>query len=77
LLIPIATIEEITKERTAKIIPNAVGVSTSTDKHVFASLISRDTTYKLMHKMWKFNKLEKERSDRMQREIVREFLQTF
>lgn len=42
----------ITKERTAKIIPNAVGICTRSEKHVFASLISRDTTYKLMVNVW-------------------------
>lgn len=37
----------------ARIIPNAIGVTTSEDKHVFGSLLSRDTTYKLMMQVWK------------------------
>lgn len=48
LLIPITSVVKITKERTARIIPNAVGVTTADDKHVFGSLLSRDSTYKLM-----------------------------
>ncbi|XP_021967364.1 GRAM domain-containing protein 2A isoform X2 [Folsomia candida] len=52
LLIPITTVVKITKERTAKIFPNAVGIVTQSERHVFASLISRDTTFKLMSKVW-------------------------
>lgn len=52
LLIPILTVENITKEKTARIIPNAVGVSTSEDKHVFGSLISRDNTLIYMRTVW-------------------------
>ena len=45
---------KITKEKTARIIPNAVGVCTEDDvKHIFASLLSRDTTFKLMTRLWK------------------------
>ena len=44
----------VQKERTAKIIPNAVGVCTADGKtHVFGSLLSRDSTYKLMSHVWK------------------------
>ncbi|GLV44144.1 GRAM domain containing 1B [Carabus blaptoides fortunei] len=48
LLIPLASVMKISKEKTARIIPNAVGVATADDKHVFGSLLSRDSTYKLM-----------------------------
>ena len=48
------SVTKITKEKTAKIIPNAVGVCTEDDvKHIFASLLSRDTTFKLMTRLWK------------------------
>ena len=47
------SVTKITKEKTAKIIPNAVGVCTEEDKHIFASLLSRDTTFKLMTRLWK------------------------
>lgn len=43
--------EKITKEKTARIIPNAVGIATSEDKHVFGSLMSRDSTYRYMNKV--------------------------
>ncbi|XP_044761748.1 GRAM domain-containing protein 2A-like isoform X2 [Coccinella septempunctata] len=52
LLIPMLTVEKITKEKTARIIPNAVGISTAEEKHVFGSLISRENTYKYMMKIW-------------------------
>lgn len=53
ILIPTVSVLKVTKERTAKIIPNAVGVATEEDKHVFGSLLSRDTTYKLMVQVWR------------------------
>lgn len=52
LLIPTITVVKITKEKTARIIPNAVAVSTEENRHVFCSLLSRDTTYKLMIEVW-------------------------
>jgi hypothetical protein len=53
LLIPIVSVLKISKEKTARIIPNAVGVTTEDDKHVFCSLLSRDSTYRLMVQVWK------------------------
>ena len=48
------SVTKITKEKTAKIIPNAVGICTEDNvKHIFASLLSRDTTFKLMTRLWK------------------------
>lgn len=46
------TVQKITKEKTARIIPNAVGIATVEDKHVFGSLMSRDNTYRLMTEVW-------------------------
>lgn len=46
------TVQKITKEKTARIIPNAVGIATIEDKHVFGSLMSRDNTYRLMNEVW-------------------------
>lgn len=43
---------DVSKEKTAKIIPNAVGISTEDEKHVFGSLLSRDSTYKFMVEVW-------------------------
>ncbi|XP_040572884.1 uncharacterized protein [Lepeophtheirus salmonis] len=53
LQIPIRSVIMLSKEKTAKIIPNAVGLSTSEEKHVFSSLLSRDSTLKFMTKVWK------------------------
>jgi len=51
--IPLISVTSITKEKTAKFIPNAVAVSTVEDTHTFTSLISRDATFKAMTKSWK------------------------
>jgi hypothetical protein len=53
LLIPTVSVVKISKEKTARIIPNAVGVATEDEKHVFCSLLSRDSTYALMVQVWK------------------------
>lgn len=47
------SVNKITKEKVARIIPNAIGISTSEDKHVFGSLISRDNTYRYILTVWK------------------------
>ncbi|XP_017787041.1 PREDICTED: GRAM domain-containing protein 2-like isoform X3 [Nicrophorus vespilloides] len=52
LLIPMQSVRKISKEKTARIIPNAVGITTTEDKHVFGSLMSRDNTYKFMNEIW-------------------------
>lgn len=51
--IPLLSVTSITKEKTAKIIPNAVAVSTDEETHTFTSLISRDATFKAMTKAWR------------------------
>ena len=49
LQIPIRSVTKLTKEKTAKIIPNAIGLMTAEhEKHIFSSLLSRDATFKLM-----------------------------
>lgn len=52
------SVEAISKEKTARIIPNAVGIKTFEDKHVFGSLISRDATYRYMNEVWETAKKE-------------------
>ncbi|XP_035222374.1 GRAM domain-containing protein 2B-like isoform X2 [Stegodyphus dumicola] len=52
ILLPVSDVIKVTKERTAKIIPNAVGLYTVEGKYVFGSLLSRNTTYRLMHHVW-------------------------
>jgi len=41
LQIPIRSVLKVSKEKTAKFIPNAVGLATADEKHVFGSLLSR------------------------------------
>lgn len=42
----------ISKEKTAKIIPNAIGVATADERHVFGSFMSREAAYRLMLSVW-------------------------
>ncbi|XP_072397507.1 uncharacterized protein [Diabrotica undecimpunctata] len=53
LLIPLLSIEDITKEKTAKIIPNAIGIQTLEGKHTFSSFLSRDRTLMFITEVWK------------------------
>lgn len=50
--IPCKEIKSITKEKTAKVIPNAVQVNTVSDKYFFSSFTSRDKTYLMMFRVW-------------------------
>lgn len=43
---------KISKEKTVKIIPNAIAVATNDERHVFSSFISRESAYQLMVKIW-------------------------
>ncbi|KAK2180753.1 hypothetical protein NP493_427g02017 [Ridgeia piscesae] len=58
--IPVNKVLNIMRQRTAFIIPNAIGVVTAQDKYVFGSLLSRDSTYKLMCSVWQKNYVEVE-----------------
>lgn len=51
-------IESITKEKTALIIPNAIGITTMTEKFFFSSFVTRDTTYVMLFKLWQSALLE-------------------
>ncbi len=53
LQIPIRSVVKVSKEKTAKFIPNAVGLATAEEKHVFGSLLSRDSTFKFLTLVWK------------------------
>ena len=53
LLIPVVSVERISKEKTAKIIPNAIGVATANERHVFGSFMSREAAYRLMLSVWR------------------------
>lgn len=53
LLIPITSVCRISKEKTVKIIPNAIAVATIDERHVFSSFLSREAAYQLMLGVWK------------------------
>lgn len=46
------SVVRISKEKTAKIIPNAIGVATADERHVFGSFIRREAAYRLMLSIW-------------------------
>jgi len=48
-----ADVRKITKEKTAKFFPNAIAITTATEKHLFSSLMSRDVAYRLALSVWK------------------------
>ncbi|XP_022100057.1 GRAM domain-containing protein 1B-like isoform X2 [Acanthaster planci] len=52
LTIRLKDITAITKERTMRLIPNAVQIATESEKHFFTSFISRDRTFLLLFKVW-------------------------
>lgn len=52
LLIPIKSVVKISKEKTIKIIPNAIAVATADERHVFSSFLSRENAYQLMISVW-------------------------
>ena len=43
---------------TAFVIPNAIQVCTPSAKHTFASFLSRDTTFDVMHNIWRLSRPE-------------------
>lgn len=53
LEIPMTRVISITREKTALIIPNAIGFQTAGKKYVFGSFLSRDNTYKFVVSAWK------------------------
>lgn len=53
VLIPISDVVCVTKEKTARIFPNAVGICTEEAKYVFGSLISREAAYRLLQDVWR------------------------
>ncbi|XP_042906886.1 GRAM domain-containing protein 2B isoform X2 [Parasteatoda tepidariorum] len=52
ILIPVSDVVKVTKEKIAKIIPNAVGVYTDSEKFIFGSLLSRDTAFRVIQQIW-------------------------
>lgn len=53
LEIPMSRVISITREKTALIIPNAIGFQTAGKKYVFGSFLTRDSTYRFVVSAWK------------------------
>lgn len=53
LVIPISTVKFVSKEKTAKMFPNAIGIQLEDAKHVFGSFLSREAAFQLMQGMVK------------------------
>ncbi|GAA5863774.1 hypothetical protein JCM3774_001154 [Rhodotorula dairenensis] len=53
LTIPFSEVVSIEKRMTAYVIPNAIQITTLHARHVFASFLSRDTTYDLIGSIWR------------------------
>uniref|UniRef100_A0ABM5ET28 Protein Aster-A isoform X2 n=1 Tax=Pogona vitticeps TaxID=103695 RepID=A0ABM5ET28_9SAUR len=54
----------IKKEKTAKLIPNAIQICTETEKHFFTSFGARDRCFMLIFRLWQNALLEKQLSPR-------------
>uniref|UniRef100_A0A4W3J869 GRAM domain-containing protein n=1 Tax=Callorhinchus milii TaxID=7868 RepID=A0A4W3J869_CALMI len=48
ITIPVSTVIQVKKQKTALLVPNALCISTELEKHFFVSFLSRDATYKLL-----------------------------
>nr|XP_019552186.2 protein Aster-B-like isoform X1 [Aedes albopictus] len=52
-------VTSITKEKTARVIPNAISVCTDSEKHFLTSFTSRDKTYLMLFRVWQNALMEK------------------
>ncbi|XP_038141750.1 protein Aster-B isoform X5 [Cyprinodon tularosa] len=59
LTVRLKDISSMTKEKTARLIPNAIQVCTDNEKHFFTSFGARDRTYMMMFRLWQNALLEK------------------
>ncbi|NWH38620.1 GRM1B protein, partial [Chloropsis hardwickii] len=62
LTVRLKDICSMTKEKTARLIPNAIQVCTDTEKHFFTSFGARDRTYMMMFRLWQNALLDKKHS---------------
>uniref|UniRef100_A0A672UYS9 GRAM domain containing 1B n=1 Tax=Strigops habroptila TaxID=2489341 RepID=A0A672UYS9_STRHB len=62
LTVRLKDICSMTKEKTARLIPNAIQVCTDTEKHFFTSFGARDRTYMMMFRLWQNALLDKVQS---------------
>ncbi|XP_076332600.1 protein Aster-B-like isoform X1 [Tachypleus tridentatus] len=58
LLLRCRDITSMTKEKTARVIPNAIQVCTDSEKHFFTSFGARDKTYMMLFRIWQNALLE-------------------
>ncbi|XP_076325279.1 protein Aster-B-like [Tachypleus tridentatus] len=58
LLIQCRDITSMTKEKTARVIPNAVQICTDNEKHFFTSFAARDKAYLMLFRIWQNALLE-------------------
>lgn len=58
VLIRCRDIASMTKEKTARVIPNAIQVCTNNEKHFFTSFGARDKTYLMLFRIWQNALLE-------------------
>ncbi|KAM8902352.1 protein Aster-B isoform 8-T9 [Spinachia spinachia] len=59
LTVRLKDICSMTKEKTARLIPNAIQVCTDSEKHFFSSFGARDRTYMMMFRLWQNALLDK------------------
>ncbi|CED83409.1 Uncharacterized conserved protein, contains GRAM domain [Phaffia rhodozyma] len=55
LVVPFSETNRIDKKMTAFVIPNAIMITTSDAKHTFASFLSRDTAFDVIHSIWRLS----------------------
>ncbi|XP_066575242.1 protein Aster-A isoform X2 [Amia ocellicauda] len=59
ITIQLKDVTSLTKEKTAKLIPNAIQISTEQDKHFFTSFGARDRSYMMVFRLWQNALMEK------------------
>lgn len=59
LVVQLKDICTMTKEKTARLIPNAIQLCTNNEKHFFTSFGARDRTYMMMFRLWQNALMEK------------------
>ncbi|XP_034033622.1 protein Aster-B-like isoform X3 [Thalassophryne amazonica] len=59
LMVRLKDICSMTKEKTARLIPNAIQLCTDNEKHFFTSFGARDRTYMMMFRLWQNALMEK------------------
>ncbi|XP_024114050.1 protein Aster-A [Oryzias melastigma] len=59
ITIQLKDVTSITKEKTAKLIPNAIQISTDSEKHFFTSFGARDRSFMMIFRLWQNALLDK------------------